>query len=198
MTTTAPAPTLDAPPVRRRSSAWWGMVLTIVTEAMIFAGLLSAYFFLRASSDAWPPAGIEPPELRLISVMSVVLIASSLPVVWAERAIRRGDRRRLQLWLAVAWVMGAAFLAHQGIEYRALTFGWGDNAYASAFYLITGLHGAHLLGALLMSVVVQAKAATGRFSADAHRTVVVFSLYWHFVDAVWVFVFASLYLSAHL
>ena len=192
-----PAPS-PAPPRHGRSTAWWGMLLTIATEAMIFGGLLSSYFFIRATSKEWPPHGIEPPELSRIILFTVILLGSSFPVIYAEHAIKRGNIRGLRVGLAMAFVMGLIFISNQGLEYRDLTFGWRDNAYGSLFYLITGLHGAHVVAGLLMSLVVQIKAWTGRFSAKRHRTVQVFGMYWHFVDIIWIFVFSSLYLSAHI
>jgi heme/copper-type cytochrome/quinol oxidase subunit 3 len=174
------------------------MVLLITTEAMIFAGLIASYFFVRASSKGWPPGGIRPPDLARISVFTVVLLASSLPVFWAEAGIRHGSLVRLRAGLALSWVMGTAFFVNQVVEYRALEFRPTTNAYASLFWIITGLHGAHVVFGLLMSLVVQAKAWLGRISAERHLTAQVFGLYWHFVDVVWIFVFSSLYLSVHL
>ena len=182
---------------RGRSIAWWGMVLLIVTEATIFASLLASYFFIRAGSPQWPLGGIEAPKLARISGFTVVLLASSLPLVVAERALVRGNIGRVRRLLALSFVMGLAFLVHQGFEYHDLHFGIKDNAYASLFYVITGLHGLHVLVGLCMSLVVQAKAAVGRLTAERHVTLKVFSLYWHFVDVVWIFVFSSLYLSPH-
>ena len=182
---------------RQRPIAWWGMVLLIATEATIFASLLASYFFLRAISPEWPLGGIEAPTLDRIGVFTVVLLASSLPLFAADRAILRGDVRRVRCLLALSFVMGLAFLIHQGFEYQDLRFGIKDNAYGSLFYVITGLHGLHVLIGLCMSLVVQAKAAAGRITAERHHTLKVFGLYWHFVDVVWIFVFSSLYLSPH-
>ena len=204
MTVTAPpmVPTVPvAPPAARsrgRDIGWWGMVVVIATEGTIFLGLLSTYFFLRASAPRWPPAGIELPELPLISVFSVVLIASSIPIFWAEAGIRAGRQATLRIGLLISFIMGAAFLGHQAYEYSKLTFGWTDNAYGSIFFVTTGLHGLHVLVGLLMNLVVQAKAWSRKLLSDRHVSMQVFSLYWHFVDGVWVFVFASLYLSPHL
>ena len=181
-----------------RPHGYWGMVILIITEATVFLGLLSAYFFLRASSTTWPQGGIRPPELGRISLFTVVLLASSAPLVWGEVAIRRGRTRQLQVALLISFLMGVAFVVNQVIDFASLEFKASDNAYASLFIVITGLHGIHLVVGLLMSVVVQAKAALGWFAADRHVTVTVFGLYWHFVDAVWIVVFSSLYLSAHL
>jgi heme/copper-type cytochrome/quinol oxidase subunit 3 len=204
MTVTSPT-TVDtvvvAPPPARsrgRSVGWWGIVVVIATEGTIFLGLLSSYFFLRASSPRWPPAGIEAPELPLISVFTVVLIGSSVPIFWAEAGIRAGRQGRLRAGLLISFLMGAAFLGNQAYEYDHLPFGWTDNAYGSIFWTTTGLHGLHVLVGLLISLVVQTKAWSNKLSVDRHISMEVFSLYWHFVDAVWIFVFSSLYLSAHL
>jgi heme/copper-type cytochrome/quinol oxidase subunit 3 len=200
--------TVDAAVLRSESAAaadvpgrplgWWGMVSLIATEATIFAGLLSAYFFVRATSPDWPQGGIAPPELGRISAFTVVLLASSAPLVWAEAAVRRGRMRQVRIALIWSFVLGAAFLANQVLEYRSLGFGLRDNAYGSLFYAITGLHGSHVAVGLLMNLVVQAKARLGRLGPERHLTLSVFALYWHFVDVVWIFVFSSLYISPHL
>jgi heme/copper-type cytochrome/quinol oxidase subunit 3 len=181
-----------------RSIPWWGVVTVIMTEATIFAGLLATYFFLRAASHQWPPAGVEPPELRKTIVFSIVLWGSSIPVAWAEHGIKRGDQPVLRAGLLLGWVMGAAFLGHTVLDFQALGFGWRDHAYGSIFYATVGLHALHVLVGLVVSAVVQVKAGLHRFDARRHATVEVFGLYWHFVDAVWVFVFAGLFLGAHV
>ena len=169
----------------------------IMTEAMLFLGLLASYFFVWASSPEWPQGGIEVPELGRISVFTVVLLASSIPIFVAEHANRRGRMTTARVALFVSFALGAVFLANQALEYGELDFGWRDNAYASLFYATTGLHGLHVLLGLLMNLVVQAKGYARRLAPHNDITVEVFSLYWHFVDAVWIFVFSSLYLAPH-
>jgi heme/copper-type cytochrome/quinol oxidase subunit 3 len=173
-------------------------VAVITTEAAIFASLLGAYFFVRATSPQWPQGGLEEPKLGVIGVFTVLLLASSIPLFFTEPAMARGDVRRVRICLAVTFVLGLGFLVNQGREYRDLHFGPRDNAYASLFYLVTGLHGLHVLAGLLINLVVQAKAATGRLSPERHGILVVYGLYWHFVDVVWIVVFSSLYLSVTL
>jgi heme/copper-type cytochrome/quinol oxidase subunit 3 len=174
------------------------MMSLIATEAMIFAGLLGSYFFTQAASKQWPQGGIAPPELSRISVFTVVLLASSLPIIWAESGIRQGRVGRVRVGLVLSFLLGAAFLINQGLEYHDLPFGPRDNAYASLFWGITGLHGLHVLIGLLMNLLVQAKASLGRITEERHVTLTVFGMYWHFVDVVWIFVFSSLYLSPHI
>jgi cytochrome c oxidase subunit 3 len=187
------------PPTERGyDRGFWGIAMVIATEAVIFLGLVSSYFFLWASSKDWPQGGIEPPELFRILIFTPVLLLSSVPLFWAEAAIRRGRVMQLRIGLFIAFLMGLAFLVNQADEYRALTFGWRDNAYASIFYTTTGLHGLHVFVGLLISIIVQIKAALGRYTPHRHTNVQVFSLYWHFVDVVWIVVFSSLYLAPHL
>lgn len=175
--------------------AVWGMAMLVVTESMIFAALLSAYFFTRAGSPAWPQGGIAPPELVKTSIFTVVLLSSSVPVWWAERGIKAGDVRQLRVGLAIGFVQGAAFLTYTGFDLATGGFGIRDNAYASLFHVIIGLHAIHVAIGLAMNAGVQAKARAGRIDAHRHVTVQISSIYWHFVDVVWVFVFSSLYLS---
>ena len=184
--------------LKGRSIAWWGMAVLIATEAMIFATLLSSYIFVRAASKEWPLGHIEPPELGLIWFFTAILLGSSGPMFFAEHAIRKGNQARLRLGLALVFVMGISFLGFLAYEYHELKFGIRDNAYGSLFYAITGLHGAHVVGGLLMIGMLQIKAWMGRFSAERHETVAVIGMYWHFVDVVWVFVFSTLYLSVHV
>jgi len=181
-----------------RSTPWWGMVCLIMTESTIFAGLLASYFFLRASSKQWPPPGIEEPKLTLSIIFSFVLWGSSVPMLLAERGIKHGRDRRLRFGLMGAWLMGAAFLAYSLYDFHGLHYGWRDNAYGSIYYTTVGLHTLHVFVGLMMSVVVQIKAWLGKFSRERHVTVQVYAMYWHFVDAVWLFVFPTFILSPHI
>ena len=193
----AAAPEESSRALTGRSTAWWGMVVLIMTEAMIFATLLSSYLFVRASSKEWPPHPIEAPELTIVWGFTAILLGSSIPMAWAEHGIQKGNVRRLKIGLSLVLLMGLTFFGYLIYEYRELTFGIRDNAYASLFYSITGLHGTHVVGGLIMIAILLIKASLGKFSAERHVTVQVIGMYWHFVDAVWVFVFSTLYLSTH-
>jgi heme/copper-type cytochrome/quinol oxidase subunit 3 len=171
------------------------MATLIATESMVFVCLLGSYFFLRASAPEWPLAGIAPPELHLSLPFSFVLWGSSIPILYAESAIKKGSQAGLRFGLALSALMGLAFLAYTAKDFNDLTFGWRDNAYGSIFYTIVGLHALHVAIGLCMNAIVEIKAWQGKFTAERFTTVEVFALYWHFVDAVWVFVFGSLFLS---
>jgi heme/copper-type cytochrome/quinol oxidase subunit 3 len=178
------------------------MVGLIATESMLFGSLIASYFYLRFTSGPnWPPGDIEIPSLGLPLIMTAILWSSSIPVHIADRAIKRGNQRLLRLGLAAGFVLGATFLALQLlVEYpeKLREFGPTTNAYGSLFYALTGLHGSHVVVGLVFSLWTQVRAWRGAFDEDRHLTVQVFTMYWHFVDAVWALVLATLYLSPNL
>jgi len=204
MSTVAATPAVPVPeamvPVKGegRPTAWWGMVCLIMTESTIFAGLIGSYFFYRAASKQWPPPGVEEPKLLLTIIFSVVLWGSSIPMLVAERGIKRGNQRALRFGLMAAWLMGAAFVGYSMKDFSDLKFRWGENAYSSIFYTTVGLHTFHVFVGLMMSIVVQIKAWLGKFSEERHVTVQVYAMYWHFVDVVWLFVMPTFILSPHI
>jgi len=198
MTTVPQIIPADALPVNlseRRAPIWWGMVMLIVIELTVFSTLVASYFYLKAGSPVWPPDGIKPPELLLPSINAGILILSSLPVWWADHAIRKGDTRRLKIGLGIGFVMGAVFLALKAVEYAGNEYTWATNAYGSIVWTITGFHSAHVLILLIKTVVVLVLAFRGFFNERRNVAVQVNGLYWHFVVLVWIPLFAALYLS---
>lgn len=198
MTATRVDVVVSASRSRTYSAAWWGMASLIITEGTAFTVLLAAYLFLAAGAPAWPPVGVEAPDLALAVPFSVLLWASSAPVLLAEHLLRHGRTWAAARAVAATTVMGAVFLGYTLHDLTSLSFGWRDHAYGSAYYVIIGLHALHVAIGVLMSLVVQAKARLGRYSAGRHTSAQVFFLYWHFVDAVWVAVFAVLVVGPHL
>ena len=198
-TTVPVTPDVTRPSTRRSySTAWWGMAVVIMTEGTIFLILLASYLFLRAASTEWPIGGIELPKLRLAVPFSFVLWGSSIPIFWAEAGIRKGMVGRLKAGVLISFLMGLGFLAYTLYDFNDLHFGWRDNAYGSIYYTIVGLHALHVFVGLGFNVLVQIKAWLGRYDHGRHASAEVFFLYWHFVDAVWLFVFPVFFLSPHL
>lgn len=182
----------------RRSTGWWAMVGICATEAMLFACFLASYFFLRGNVQAFEAEGGKYVPLARPLVMTVLLLASSAAAVWAERGIKRGEVGRLRLGLALATVLGLAFLGVQAWEYASRDVSWTASAYDSLFITITGFHGAHVALGLVMLLYVQLRAWLGHFDAEHHDAASNAILYWHFVDGVWLTILASLYLSPRL
>lgn len=175
----------------RRDVSWWGMALFIATEAALFVYLIAGYFYVGGGTATWPPL---VPSIRITGFNTVLLVLSSGSAILAERSIKRGARAMLRAWLIVTILLGATFLAFQMYEYTTLEIHAQTDAYGSFFYLITGLHGAHVALGLLMLIYVLLRAFAGHFDAVRHSAVRNAILYWHFVDVVWLFVFTTLYM----
>ncbi|MFU8850756.1 cytochrome c oxidase subunit 3 [Micromonospora sp. SL1-18] len=185
-----------------RPTGWWGMVMFVATEATLFACLLGSYFYLRFQfGSQWPPGGLEKPKLLIPLLMTLVLVPSSIPVVWAEHGIRRGQRWRLQAGLTATLVMGLSFMGLLVKEYsddlklHTLT----TNVYGSLFYVITGFHGLHVsVGLMMIGWLLAASLRGGSFGSHRHERVRNAAIYWHFVDTVWVGILFTIYLSPRL
>jgi heme/copper-type cytochrome/quinol oxidase subunit 3 len=190
--TTSPQPT------GARAVGWWGMALVIVAELALFGTALAAYFFLRYHTSTWPPDGIARPDLALGGIATALLVGSSFPMFLAERAIQRGDDGRLRLWMGLAMILAIAFLSIQAYEYATVEFSLRTDAYGSLFFTITSLHALHVIVGLLICLWLVVRTFAHHFDADHHVAIQAGALYWHFVDAVWIAIFLSLYVSPHL
>lgn len=185
----------DAGPLSRRDLSWWGMCLFIATEATLFAYLIGAYFYVGGLTPTWPPL---TPDIKLTGINTIILVVSSGSAILADRAVRRGNIGVTRAWLIVTIVLGGIFLTLQMHEYLTLDFHAQTDAYGSFFYLITGLHGAHVAAGLLMLLYVLVRAFAGHFDAVRNSAVRNAILYWHFVDVVWLVVFTTLYVLPRL
>jgi cytochrome c oxidase subunit III len=172
---------------------FWGMNGMILIEAMVFGSLVSAYFFLRAQSPEWPPGGTEPPKLLLPTINTLVLIASSFVLHWADTGIRKGDKRRLFRGLLAASALAAVFLILKVVEYSEVPYRWDTHAYGSVVWTIVGFHSAHVLSLMLKTVVVATLSSREYFTSERRLGVTINGIYWHFVVAVWIPLYIVLY-----
>jgi cytochrome c oxidase subunit 3 len=180
-----------------------GIILFIVSEAVMFGAFFAQYFYNRTLSDSWPTrTGLPPgfdrvPAFPLPVIMTVLLVASGFTAHWAQNAIRRDDRDQLQGWLIVTIILGLSFLGAQAYEYTNFMVNEGFNItsgiYGTVFYSLTGLHGLHVTVGVLLLVGVLVRAFLGHFSSRSHFGVEGTILYWHFVDVVWIALYATLY-----
>jgi cytochrome c oxidase subunit 3 len=201
---TISAPSQATPPPSRGSQISMGMLsmmFFIGSEVMLFGSLFAAYFFVRFNvADQWPPlnsAG-EPFELPKIitGVNTAILVASSFTIHWGEHRLKHyGDRKGLERGLLLTMFLGATFLLIQVNEYIHLGFTPQDQAFGSTFYTLTGFHGLHVfVGLTLLTLcyirVKRAHDFTPQWSTPLQAS----SLYWHFVDVVWVLLYILVYL----
>jgi heme/copper-type cytochrome/quinol oxidase subunit 3 len=192
---------IDAPlPVGalgRNSVGWWGMLCLIATEASLFAYLLFSYYYMAVQrGPAWSP---EPhPDLTLAAPDTIILLASSVAVWWGEKGVKQGRRGQHIIGQSLAIVLGVLFVVIQAFEWKSKTFGLATDAYGSLYFTITGFHMAHVIVGVSMLIVVLIWSLIGYFSPRHHARVTIASIYWHFVDAVWLCVFFTFYLSPYL
>lgn len=179
----------------------WGMIAFLGSELGTFGALFGYYFYIRAGAT-WPPAGLPELTSSLVLANTALLIASSFTLHWAEVSLRNENRRSFILGLLSTLVLGTVFIGGQILEYYEFIIEKGftltDGLFASAFFGLTGLHGLHVtLGAVLIGIVF-IRALRGQYSAERHVSVTTASMYWHFVDAVWIFLVVVLYFGAEI
>lgn len=167
-----------------------GIVLFLVSEAFLFGSLFWTYYYLRAETSGWPPGH---PSMTLASINTVLLLVNSVAVWWGGRAIRQGKERVLLLGLLVTFVLGSTFLGITAWEWTHETFRPWTHAYGSIFYTLTGFHALHVFGGVMLMLALLARTLRHQFSAERFVGVEVGSLYWHFVDLVWIFVFITIF-----
>ncbi|MDQ3092524.1 MAG: cytochrome c oxidase subunit 3 [Actinomycetota bacterium] len=186
------------PPPANRSSRvdpqMLGMLLFIISEVMVFGAFFTAYFFIRVVQGAeWPAAGTELP-VAVAGVNTAILLSSSLTLHWALVSIKNDDRNGFRAGILLTTLLGATFLFVQINEYIHVGFAPQDHAQGTIFYGLTGLHGAHVAIGLLLLLSVTIRAFRGHYSAKAHAGVEIPGIYWHFVDAMWIVVYATIYI----
>jgi cytochrome c oxidase subunit 3 len=185
----------------------YGMIMFIASEVMFFVAWFWAYFSTALFPDfgpnvqrteflggVWPPQGIEtfdPWHLPLLNTL--VLLTSGTTITWAHHALLNGDREGLKrgLWLTV--VLGAFFTVLQVIEYSHAAFGFSGHIYGATFFMATGFHGFHVIIGTIFLIVCLMRAYAGHFTPQRHLGFEFAAWYWHFVDVVWLFLFASIY-----
>jgi cytochrome c oxidase subunit III len=210
VTSTASAPRFESGQVHsltRPNLVSVGTIVWLSSELMFFAGLFAMYFTIRSvHSNDWPmtlPSG-ETVNLDLwhgipayALPFTIVLVASSFTCQWGVFAAEKGDVFKLRRWFTITFVMGLIFVLGQANEYR-MQVGDGNTisatGYGSVFFLTTGFHGLHVIGGLVAFVFYLIRTTLGRFTPAQATAAIVVSYYWHFVDVVWIGLFATIYL----
>ncbi len=177
----------------------YGMVLFIASEVMFFVAWFWAYFNVALfptdfGYEQWPPADVktfDPWDLPFINTL--VLLTSGTTVTWAHHALQHGDRRGLIMGLTITVILGVLFSALQVYEYTHAGFGFAGNIYGATFYMATGFHGFHVIIGTIFLAVCLFRAIAGHFTKDHHFGFEAAAWYWHFVDVVWLFLFACIY-----
>ena len=185
----------------------YGMILFIASEVMFFVAWFWAYFDaslfagevqqvarVQHTGGTWPPTGIEvfnPWELPLLNTL--ILLTSGTTVTWAHHALLHNDRKGLIYGLALTIALGVVFSLIQAYEYGQAAFDFGGSIYGATFFMATGFHGFHVIVGTIFLTVCLVRALRGHFRPDQHFGFEAAAWYWHFVDVVWLFLFAAIY-----
>jgi cytochrome c oxidase subunit 3 len=174
-----------------------GTIIWLSSELMFFAGLFAMYFTARARSTVgWP----QPPthlDVWYALTFTVILVASSVTCQLGVFAAEQGNVYGLRRWFSITFLMGLTFVLGQMNEYRMLVEEGtkiSSSTYGSVFFLTTGFHALHVIGGLIAFVFMLIRSTMGRFTPAQATSAIVVSYYWHFVDVVWIGLFATIYL----
>ncbi|MBV9510017.1 MAG: heme-copper oxidase subunit III [Caulobacteraceae bacterium] len=181
----------------RNSVGWWGVLCLIATESCLFAYLLFSYAYMAVQyGRAWLPEA--HPSISLSGPDTLILLASSVAAWWGEEGVKHSRRPQHLAGVGLAILLGLIFLVVQVFEWKDKGYTLSTNSYSSLYFTITGFHMAHVVVGVLMLGMVLIWSLMGYFSPRHHVRVSVASLYWHFVDAVWLCVFFTFYISPYL
>lgn len=175
-----------------------GMKLFLLSLSVLFIGSMVGYLVVRSRAVEWPPEGMP----RLPSglwISTLIIFLSSGAIESALRSIRNGKESALRWGLVVTLLLGFAFLIAQLLNWSNLigpNVAVGSNLYTFTFFMLTGLHAAHVIGGLVQLVFVTARAHRGLYSAEHHAGVLYGRMYWHFLAVVWLVMFILMFVAA--
>jgi heme/copper-type cytochrome/quinol oxidase subunit 3 len=179
-----------------RASGWWAMIFVVFTEASLFAYLLFSYYYLAVQPHlpgTFPEGGT--PDLTLALPNTAILLLSSVAVGWAQFSIEHNQKWKLAVGLGVAALLGIVFLIVQYFEWAQKSFTLASTSYSSLYFVITGFHMAHVVVGVIMLIALTVWSAMGYFNRFRYAHIHIGALYWHFVDAVWLAVFFTFYVT---
>jgi len=184
--------------VERPNMVSVGTIVWLSSELMFFAALFAMYFTLRSvNPDVWAES-VKNLNIPFAAVNTTVLVLSSVTCQMGVFAAERGNVQGLRRWFTITFLMGAFFIGGQIAEYSKLIsegLTLSSSPYGSAFYLTTGFHGLHVTGGLIAFLYVLGRTYAGKsFTHEKATSAIVVSYYWHFVDVVWIGLFATIYL----
>ncbi len=187
----------ESEPIRfnRPSMLGVGTMVWLSSELMFFSGLFAAYFTLRSGAKGpWPPAGIKLDVLQS-GIFTLILVMSSVTMQKAVFEAEHGRRKSAIRWIALTLTMGGSFVANQVVEWTHVAFSASTNAFGSLFFIMTGLHGLHVILGLVGMLFLIGRLA-GRTNDPGELPVIQsLSYYWHFVDVVWIALYSVLFLT---
>lgn len=178
-----------------RGKSMFGFTVFLLSESIIFVSFFITYIALRLTTPNWLPPGVKGPELSTsVIINSVVLVSSSFVIYFADRALERRKLNQFRLlWLTTS-AMGAFFLFGEIKEWLGLDFGLSTGLVGGMFYLLTGFHGLHVFSGIILQMIMLFRSFIPGNYNNGHFGASATSLFWHFVDVIWLILFSLVYL----
>jgi heme/copper-type cytochrome/quinol oxidase subunit 3 len=191
---------VDALYEETRDMRLFGFILFLLADCVLFSSFIFAYLFLRASAPAWPPVvnGTQIGRLDVAfgALNSIVLFGSGVTMHFALESWKNLKTRAFNVWIVTTTLLGIAFLLGQAHEYTSAPAGltWSGNAFGATYFTLTGLHGFHVFAGVFYLIVLTIQANRGVYTGSKYFGLTAGTLYWHFVDVIWVLLFVLFYL----
>lgn len=171
-----------------------GVIIFLCSESIIFLAFFTGYAVLKLTSPEWLPQGVNGLELKMPLINTIVLVSSSFVAYIAERYLHKSNLWGFRIAWLLTMIMGSYFVYGQYIEWSELAFGLDSGVFGGTFYLLTGFHGLHVItGILLMGLMLVRSFLPGNYE-KGEMGVTSVSLFWHFVDVIWIILFILIYI----
>ncbi len=171
----------------------FGFVIFLLSESVIFFSFFVGYFVYKTTALDWLPTGVTGLEIREPAINTVVLVSSSFVIYIAEKFLHKNNLWGFRTFWLLTIAMGSYFLYGQAVEWSGLSFGFRDGLFGGTFYLLTGFHGLHVLTGVLLQLMMLGRSFLPNNYAKGEFGVQSTSLFWHFVDVIWIILFILIY-----
>ncbi|MDJ0509449.1 MAG: heme-copper oxidase subunit III [Crocosphaera sp.] len=177
-----------------QGNSLFGFIVFLLSESIIFLSFFAGYIIYKTTKVDWLPPGVSGLEVKEPAINTVILVSSSFVIYLAEQFLERHNLWGFRIFLLATMAMGTYFLIGQGVEWSGLEFGFTSGVFGGMFYLLTGFHGLHVLtGILLQGIMLGRSFIPGNYDTG-HFGIMATSLFWHFVDVIWIILFILIYL----
>lgn len=177
-----------------------GFWVYLMTDCVLFASLFAAYAVLQNNTFGGP-SGKQIFELPNIFIATILLLTSSFTTGLVMLAVKKRNKNTILFWLSITWILGALFLILEFSEFRNMVLtgnSWRSNAFLSSFFTLVGTHGLHIFAGLLWAAVLAFQLVAKGLTENVSRRLHLFSLFWHFLDIIWIYIFTIVYLRGSL
>ncbi|MEM9650151.1 MAG: heme-copper oxidase subunit III [Bacteroidota bacterium] len=170
-----------------------GFIIFLLSESVIFLSFFAGYIVYKTTMTDWLPPGVEGLEIREPAINTVILVSSSFVIYIAEKFLHKENLWGFRIFWLLTMAMGSYFLYGQAVEWMGLEFGFTSGVFGGTFYLLTGFHGLHVATGVLLQTIMLTRSFLPNNYAGGQFGVESTSLFWHFVDVIWIVLFILIY-----